>query len=125
MSCFNYFYTKLMTNYLNTHTYDGKLANKYSILIKKDIDRKQLPLFTVVLQQIENKTPKAIPLNKVQKVRKLVLRDRKANIDTLNNINFEELLCRTWRLITRITIDKSIIHGFYEQFIGILNGSCP
>jgi len=106
-----------LTN-MDTHYYDGKWLTLYQDIIKdKDWERISCS-FELTIQQINAKWP----LAKVITVSNILLTTRQQNYDHKNKISVEQLLPVVWSQI-KGNVDLQPV--FLEQYLDILNGTCP
>ena len=110
-----------------THYYDSKLKDKYIQYKHDDIMNLQQPIdFVNTLNEIYKKItnlPMKTYTNDAIYTLHLVNKDRINNYDFTNEINFEDLLPRTWRFVEKY--NNSAIDIFIEQLSDIiLNGRC-
>jgi len=112
---------------INTHDYDNKLKEKYKIFIHDDDLNLIKPLnFKDTLNEIYLKITK-IPMqtfsNNAIITINYVFKDRDNNLDITNDINFEDLLSRTWRFVKNY--EENALYIFFEQLSEIFtNGRC-
>ena len=112
---------------INTHDYDSKLREDYKKFIidddlnlikpldfKETLDEIYLKITQIPIQPFTNNA--IITIN-------YIFKDRKNNYDITNDINFEDLLTRTWRFLKYY--EDNALYIFLEQLSEILtSGKC-
>lgn len=111
----------------NTHTYDGKLRKKW-LQMRPMLMENYFPQclsFDETITEIENwLNEKYYNVKRIGRARrsiKILIAQRRGNLDSRNDIDVEELLPMVWRKIK----EQEDLHDlFYEQFCDITGGSC-
>ena len=112
---------------INTHDYDSQLRENYKKFIIDDNLNLIKPIgFKETLHEIYLKITE-IPIqpftNNAIITINYIFKDRKNNYDITNDINFEDLLARTWRFLKYY--EDNALYIFLEQLSEILtNGKC-
>lgn len=109
-----------MQNKLNTHYYDGEFRKFQSLI--KNVDQSFVDCLNEIKVESFNVDDESIKKN-VLKVIDILLINRQANYDPINDIHMEDLLPYVWSQIKNF--DQSGKNVFFEQFADILSGSCP
>lgn len=96
----------------DTHSYDGKWGDNYRKIIaniEPDIS------FIQAVYEIQSRSSDP----RVSEVSRIILAG--GNYDHSNRVDFCEMLPIVWSLVK----DSPLESLFYEQYMDILNGSCP
>lgn len=109
---------------INTHYYDGQLRDIYAKLIAKDtsIPPSYQNTLDEIWQVAKNLFTNDADLKKIKEVLRVVHLGSKSNYDPRNDINFEDLLPRTWVHVKKY--DPAEQYMFFEQLTDILGGKC-
>jgi hypothetical protein len=101
---------------LNTHYYDGKLKERYSILKNTTVPELNFPDTIKEIEQLVKTNPRALQIVNL-------LKSPNGNYDSSNNIHVKELLPLIWQHVK--SFDESGKQLFIEQLVDIHNGKCP
>ena len=98
-----------------SHDYDSQWRSIY-------IDIRDKHAFqTIPLDDLVDEINRTLNHPMINQVSVLLVNTPIQNYDPINNVDFVELLSLTWRLV----VGSDLIELFKEQYLDILNGTCP
>jgi hypothetical protein len=116
-----------MSNYLNTHYYDGSLKEGYKQLVKKQDKDTDFLTINMTIDTLFNELYDTLGKLKVidgniRNMLELMRNDTKNNYDPLNDIDTIDILNRTWYYVKKLPLEDRIM--LFSQIGEIRNGPC-
>jgi hypothetical protein len=117
-----------MSNYLNTHYYDGSLKDNYRELVKKQNSDTDFLTINMSIDTLFNElydTLNRLRLidSDIKDMLELIRNDTANNYDPLNDIHTMDILKRTWYYVRKMELEDRIM--LFSQIVEIKNGPCP
>lgn len=116
-----------MTNYLNTHYYDGSLKDTYKQLVKKQNETTDYLDINMSIDILFNELYDTLGQlclidGDIKNMLKLIKNDTNSNYDLINDIDTLDILNRTWYYVRKMELQDRIM--LFSQIGEINNGTC-